>query len=90
MSTLVSIFIFLRQAHHQTAVACGAEISSPEEKTEIENDNAYEKRMISYAYSFSISFSFCGPPRPSGTPPMEGNLKSDTIYLIYKELTIYN
>jgi len=48
--------------------------------------------VMAYAisYSFSISFSFCGPPRPSGTPPMEGNLKIDAIGLIYNELTINN
>ena len=37
--------------------------------------------VMAYAISYSvlISFSFCGPPRPSGTPPMEGNYQNEAI-----------
>jgi hypothetical protein len=46
MPILVSVFmpiLFLTQANHQTAVACGAAMPAPDEKNEIENDNKYEK-----------------------------------------------
>jgi len=40
MSILVSVFMPIQLAYHQTAMACGDAIPSAEERNEIETENA--------------------------------------------------